>query len=32
MSPWMYGVLFLAFAPVFGGLLAGVDRIVSARM
>jgi len=32
MSPWMYGVLFLVFAPVFGGLLAGVDRIVSARM
>ena len=32
MTPDVYGVLFLVFAPVFGGLLAGVDRIVSARM
>ena len=32
MSPAVYGILFVALAPVFGGLLAGVDRIVSARM
>jgi formate hydrogenlyase subunit 4 len=32
MTPAIYGLLFLVFAPVFGGLLAGVDRIVSARM
>ena len=32
MSPAVYGVLFIFLAPVFGGLLAGVDRRVSARM
>jgi formate hydrogenlyase subunit 4 len=32
MSPAVYGVLFVFLAPVFGGLLAGVDRRVSARM
>ena len=32
MSPAVYGILFVIFAPVFGGLLAGADRIVSARM
>jgi ech hydrogenase subunit B len=32
MTPAVYGILFLLLAPVFGGLLAGVDRIVSARM
>jgi len=32
MSPAVYGLLFVVFGPVFGGLLAGADRIVSARM
>ena len=32
MTPALYGVLFVVLAPIFGGLLAGVDRIVSARM
>jgi formate hydrogenlyase subunit 4 len=32
MTPAIYGVLFVCVAPVFGGLVAGVDRIVSARM
>jgi formate hydrogenlyase subunit 4 len=32
MTPAIYGILFLLFAPIFGGFLAGVDRIVSARM
>ena len=32
MSPAIYGLLFVIFAPVFGGVLAGADRIVSARM
>ncbi len=32
MNPIVYGALFVVLAPVFGGLLAGVDRIVSARM
>jgi formate hydrogenlyase subunit 4 len=32
MNPAIYAVLFLVLAPIFGGLLAGVDRIVSARM
>jgi ech hydrogenase subunit B len=32
MNPVFYGALFLVVAPVFGGLVAGVDRIVSARM
>ena len=32
MSPLAYGLLFVVVAPLFGGLLAGADRIVSARM
>ncbi len=32
MSPWINGALFVLLAPVFGGLLAGADRVVSARM
>jgi formate hydrogenlyase subunit 4 len=32
MNPIVYAVLFVLLAPVFGGLLAGIDRIVSARM
>ena len=32
MSPLVYGLLFVVVAPLFGGLLAGADRIVSARM
>ncbi len=32
MTPAVYGVLFLFVAPFFGGLVAGVDRIASARM
>jgi formate hydrogenlyase subunit 4 len=32
MTPAIYGILFVLLAPIFGGLLAGVDRIVSARM
>jgi formate hydrogenlyase subunit 4 len=32
MGPLLAGLLFLAVAPVFGGLLTGADRIVSARM
>src|SRR5665811_1151770 len=32
MSPLVYGLLFVVAAPLFGGLVAGVDRIVSARM
>jgi ech hydrogenase subunit B len=30
--PMIYGGLFVLLAPVFGGLLAGVDRRISARM
>jgi ech hydrogenase subunit B len=32
LHPVVYAVLFVLLAPVLGGLLAGVDRIVSARM
>jgi formate hydrogenlyase subunit 4 len=32
MNAAIYAVLFVVLAPVFGGLLVGVDRIVSARM
>jgi len=32
VNPVVYGVLFVFLAPVFGGLLAGMDRIISARM
>lgn len=32
MNPWIRLVLYLVAAPVVGGLLAGLDRIISARM
>jgi formate hydrogenlyase subunit 4 len=32
MTPAIYGILFVLLAPVFGGLLVGCDRIISARM
>jgi ech hydrogenase subunit B len=32
MNPIVYAIGFVLLAPVFGGLLAGVDRILSARM
>lgn len=32
MNPWIRLILYLVLAPVAGGLLAGLDRIVSARM
>ncbi len=32
MTPLVAGVLFLALGPVFGGLVAGADRILGARM
>ncbi len=32
MSQIAWGLMFVVVAPVFGGLLAGADRIVSARM
>ena len=32
MTEPIYAILFIILAPVFGGLLAGVDRVVSARM
>jgi formate hydrogenlyase subunit 4 len=32
MNPAIYGLLFLGLAPIFGGLVAGVDRRISARM
>jgi len=32
MTPGIYGVLFIVFAPLFGGLVAGLDRIITARM
>ena len=32
MTPLLAAVAYLVLAPVFGGLLAGADRIVSARM
>jgi ech hydrogenase subunit B len=32
MTPIVYGLLFVVFAPVFGGLATGADRILSARM
>ncbi len=32
MSPTVWAILFVVLAPVFGGLLAGVDRRVTARM
>lgn len=28
----LYAVLYIIFAPVVGGLLAGIDRVISARM
>jgi ech hydrogenase subunit B len=32
MSPIIWAVLFVVLAPVFGGILAGVDRRITARM
>jgi formate hydrogenlyase subunit 4 len=32
MKPYLLGLAFVLFAPLVGGLLAGVDRILSARM
>jgi ech hydrogenase subunit B len=32
MTPGIYGVIFLVVAPLFGGLVTGIDRIVTARM
>jgi len=32
MLPLIAGILFVVLAPVFGGLLVGFDRIISARM
>ena len=32
MSPIVWAVLFVVLAPVFGGILAGVDRRITARM
>jgi len=32
MNPWIRVLIFLVAAPVIGGLLAGLDRIISARM
>ncbi len=32
MSPTVWAILFVLLAPVFGGLLVGVDRRVTARM
>lgn len=32
METLIWGVIYIVFAPVLGGLIAGVDRIISARM
>lgn len=32
MKPWLQAFAFVVFAPLLGGLLAGLDRILSARM
>lgn len=32
MISWMYGVAFLVLAPIIGGLVAGIDRRLTARM
>jgi len=32
LNPALYAAAFILLAPIFGGLLAGTDRIVSARM
>jgi len=32
MSPWVRLLIYLVAAPLVGGLLAGLDRIISARM
>lgn len=32
MNPWHRVLLFVTVAPIIGGLLAGLDRIISARM
>ncbi len=31
-NPWLAVILFVILAPIAGGLLAGLDRIISARM
>lgn len=32
MISWVYGVAFLVLAPIIGGLVAGIDRRITARM
>lgn len=32
LSAWITVILFIIFAPIIGGLLAGADRIITARM
>ena len=32
MISWVYGVAFLILAPIIGGLVAGIDRRITARM
>ena len=32
MSPWVRLIIYLVAAPVVGGILAGIDRRISARM
>lgn len=32
MSPWVRVLIYLVAAPIIGGLLAGLDRIITARM
>lgn len=32
MISWWYGVAFLVLAPIIGGLVAGIDRRITARM
>lgn len=32
MKPFVIGLIYIAAAPILGGLLAGIDRIITARM
>jgi ech hydrogenase subunit B len=32
MTPAIYGIAFIVFAPIVGGLVTGLDRIITARM
>ena len=32
MIAWLYGIAFVILAPLLGGLVAGIDRRVTARM